>query len=126
MSATGKPGGEELSGVEKGPVCSGYCAPLYIFGGIAGVGLLIKFIYDRKSTIPGRLLGLLKGLALSATFGLLVFMLCRMCYRQAAYTSLVVPSLWFGVTMFVLLLQNRAADRRLIASSTPSPNPSIK
>lgn len=105
-------------GLEKGPVCSGYCLPLYIFGGIAGTGLIIKLLFDRKSTIPGRLMSLLKGTALAGAFGLLVFMLCRMCYRQAAYTSLVVPSLWFGVTMFILLLQKRGSEKPTTAPLT--------
>jgi len=97
--------------------CSGYCFPLYIFGGIASLGILVNFLFDRRSSLAGRLFRIVKSTLWAALFGLLIFLLCRLCYRQQAYTILILPSLWFGINMLLLLLQNRAAESQV----TPPP-----
>lgn len=93
----------------SGRVCSGYCIPLYLYGGIATLGLGANFIFDRKTSLPGRFWALLKSLLWAILYGLLIFIMCRSCLNQYAYIALVLPSLWFGINMFLLMLQQRSA-----------------
>jgi hypothetical protein len=106
--------------------CSGYCLPFYLFGGISAVGILSNLFFDRKISFLGRLSLLIKSVALAGLFGLLIFLLCKSCYRQYAYTALVLPSLWFGINMFLLLLQNRKSERGSLRDAAPvSPLPRL-
>uniref|UniRef100_A0A6C0BNQ6 Uncharacterized protein n=1 Tax=viral metagenome TaxID=1070528 RepID=A0A6C0BNQ6_9ZZZZ len=67
-----------------------------------------NLLFDRKQSFSGRLWTLFKSTLWTLLFGLIIFMLCRSCQYQYAYIALVVPSIIFGVNMFILMLQNRS------------------
>jgi len=92
--------------------CSGNCVPLYLFGGIAGLGMGANLLFNQKQSFSGRLWSLFKSSLWTLLFGMIIYMLCRSCQYQYAYLALIVPSIIFGVSMFILMLQNRAISRQ--------------
>lgn len=86
------------------PACSGYCLPLFLYGGITVLNIGAQFLYSR-STWADRFWNLLSSSFWAFMYGLIVFYFCRTCQTAPAYLLLIPPSILFGLQMLILLVR---------------------
>lgn len=85
-------------------VCSGYCLPLYLYGGITVLNIGAQFLYSR-GTWADRFWSLLTSSFWGFLYGLVVYYFCSTCQTTPAYLLLIPPSILFGLQMLILLVR---------------------